>query len=69
MAWDETAICSGNPEFGGRGNPKQGDDYGAAPNIDHSQVCEQVCAALPVQARPQLRQGGFGGPAASGEGE
>ncbi|KAF5840255.1 glycoside hydrolase superfamily [Dunaliella salina] len=37
MNWDETAICCGNDQFGGRGNPKQGDDYGAAPNIDHSQ--------------------------------
>lgn len=38
LAWDASAICSNNPAFGGRGNPKQGDDYAAAPNIDHSQV-------------------------------
>lgn len=37
LAWDSTAICSNNPAFGGRGNPKQGDDYAAAPNVDHSQ--------------------------------
>ncbi|KAG2436035.1 hypothetical protein HYH02_011747 [Chlamydomonas schloesseri] len=37
LAWDASAICSNNPSFGGRGNPKQGDDYAAAPNIDHSQ--------------------------------
>ncbi|GLI71249.1 hypothetical protein VaNZ11_016372 [Volvox africanus] len=37
LAWDSSAICSNNPAFGGRGNPKQGDDYAAAPNIDHSQ--------------------------------
>ncbi|GIM08991.1 hypothetical protein Vretimale_12884 [Volvox reticuliferus] len=37
LAWDASAICSNNPAFGGRGNPKQGDDYAAAPNIDHSQ--------------------------------
>ncbi len=38
MAWDSSAICSNNPAYGGRGNPKQGDDYAAAPNVDHSQV-------------------------------
>lgn len=38
MAWDPSAICSNNPQFGGHGNPKQGDDFSAAPNIDHSQV-------------------------------
>lgn len=38
LAWDATAICHNNPAFGGRGNAKQGDDYAAAPNIDHSQV-------------------------------
>lgn len=37
LAWDASAICSNNPAFGGRGNPKQGDDYAAAPNIDHTQ--------------------------------
>ena len=36
LAWDKSAICSGNPEFGGTGNPKSGEDYGPAPNIDHS---------------------------------
>eukprot|EP00967_Tisochrysis_lutea_P149422 scaffold287203_cov18-Tisochrysis_lutea.AAC.1 len=38
MAWDATAICSNNPDYGGRGNPKQGDEFGAAPNIDHTQT-------------------------------
>lgn len=38
LPWDASAICSGNPDFEGRGNPKRGDDYTAAPNIDHSQV-------------------------------
>lgn len=38
LAWDSTAICCNNPAYGGRGNPKQGDDYTAAPNIDHTQV-------------------------------
>lgn len=35
LPWDATAICSGD-DFGGRGNPKRGDIYAAAPNIDHS---------------------------------
>mmetsp|Transcript_26573 Transcript_26573/g.67656 ORF Transcript_26573/g.67656 Transcript_26573/m.67656 type:complete len:709 (-) Transcript_26573:349-2475(-) len=37
LAWDATAICSNNPAYGGRGGPKQGDDYAAAPNVDHTQ--------------------------------
>ncbi|MEW5307361.1 MAG: hypothetical protein WDW36_009765 [Sanguina aurantia] len=36
LAWDASAICCNNASFGGRGNPKSGDDYVAAPNIDHS---------------------------------
>jgi hypothetical protein len=39
LAWDAGAICSNNPAFGGRGNHKTGDDYPAAPNVDHSKVC------------------------------
>lgn len=38
MAWDASAVCSNNPAYGGRGNPKQGDEFEAAPNIDHTQV-------------------------------
>lgn len=38
MAWDATAICHNNPAYGGKGGGKQGDDYPAAPNIDHTQV-------------------------------
>ena len=37
MPWDERAICRDNHQFGGQGNNKQGDDFTAAPNIDHSQ--------------------------------
>eukprot|EP00201_Polytomella_parva_P006777 CAMPEP_0175085634 /NCGR_PEP_ID=MMETSP0052_2-20121109/28778_1 /TAXON_ID=51329 ORGANISM="Polytomella parva, Strain SAG 63-3" /NCGR_SAMPLE_ID=MMETSP0052_2 /ASSEMBLY_ACC=CAM_ASM_000194 /LENGTH=746 /DNA_ID=CAMNT_0016357679 /DNA_START=151 /DNA_END=2387 /DNA_ORIENTATION=- len=37
LSWEASAICSNNPAFGGRGGAKQGDDYTAAPNIDHSQ--------------------------------
>jgi alpha-amylase len=35
LNWDQSAICSDNRAFGGRGNPKTGEDYGPAPNIDH----------------------------------
>ena len=37
-SWDESAICSNNPQFAGRGGRKEGDDFTAAPNIDHSQA-------------------------------
>ena len=36
MAWDQQAITTDNPEFGGRGAPGTGEDYGPAPNIDHT---------------------------------
>jgi alpha-amylase len=36
LAWDESAICRGNEQFGGTGAPSTGEPYGAAPNIDHS---------------------------------
>jgi len=36
LAWDESVITSNNPEWGGRGNAGSGDEYFAAPNIDHS---------------------------------
>ncbi len=38
LAWDASVITCNNPAWGGRGNPKQGEEYAAAPNIDHSQV-------------------------------
>jgi alpha-amylase len=38
LAWDNTAICNNNPAWSGRGAHKTGDDYPAAPNIDHTQV-------------------------------
>lgn len=37
LAWDESAVCFNNPVFGGTGNAKTGEDYVAAPNIDHTQ--------------------------------
>jgi hypothetical protein len=39
LAWDKSVICCNNPAFGGTGNAKTGEDYVAAPNIDHTQVC------------------------------
>jgi len=38
LAWDKSAICCNNPAFGGTGNAKTGEDYVAAPNIDHTNV-------------------------------
>ena len=38
LAWDKSAICCNNPAFGGTGSAKTGEDYVAAPNIDHTQV-------------------------------
>lgn len=37
LAWDKTYICHNNPAYGGTGNGKTGEDYHAAPNIDHTQ--------------------------------
>ena len=37
MAWDERAITTDNRAFQGQGNPGSGDDFHAAPNLDHSQ--------------------------------
>uniref|UniRef100_A0A7S0XFN2 alpha-amylase n=2 Tax=Mantoniella antarctica TaxID=81844 RepID=A0A7S0XFN2_9CHLO len=37
MNWDQKAITTDNPQFGGRGNHGTGEDYGPAPNIDHTQ--------------------------------
>lgn len=37
LPWDERAICCNNQRFGGKGAHKTGDDYVAAPNIDHTQ--------------------------------
>ena len=37
LAWDNSAICSNNPSYGGTGGYKAQEDYPAAPNLDHSQ--------------------------------
>lgn len=37
LAWDKSAICNNNHDYGGTGGRKTGEDYTAAPNIDHTQ--------------------------------
>ncbi|CAH9123882.1 unnamed protein product [Cuscuta epithymum] len=37
LNWDEHAIVADDPHFQGRGNKSSGDNFHAAPNIDHSQ--------------------------------
>ncbi len=37
LPWGTEAICNNNAVFGGTGNHKTGEDYTAAPNIDHTQ--------------------------------
>ncbi|CAJ1939920.1 unnamed protein product [Sphenostylis stenocarpa] len=37
LNWDERAIVADDPHFQGRGNKSSGDNFHAAPNIDHSQ--------------------------------
>ena len=41
LAWSEKAVCCNNSAFGGKGAHKTGEDYTAAPNIDHTQVRSQ----------------------------
>ena len=35
-AWDPSCICSGDEQYAGTGQPKEGSCFGAAPNLDHS---------------------------------
>ena len=37
LPWDASAVCCNNPAFGGTGAHKTGEDYAAAPNVDHTQ--------------------------------
>ncbi|KAG6429675.1 hypothetical protein SASPL_107727 [Salvia splendens] len=37
LNWDDHAVVSDDPHFQGRGNKSSGDNFHAAPNIDHSQ--------------------------------
>ncbi|KDP21224.1 hypothetical protein JCGZ_21695 [Jatropha curcas] len=37
LNWDDQAIVADDPHFQGRGNKSSGDNFHAAPNIDHSQ--------------------------------
>ncbi|GBF99921.1 glycoside hydrolase [Raphidocelis subcapitata] len=58
LAWDSSAICNNNPAWGGRGGRKTGDDYPAAPNIDHTQ--ERIRADITEWLR-YLKTVGFDG--------
>ncbi|XP_027362029.1 alpha-amylase 3, chloroplastic-like [Abrus precatorius] len=37
LNWDDRAVVADDPHFQGRGNKSTGDNFHAAPNIDHSQ--------------------------------
>ncbi|XVE53285.1 hypothetical protein DITRI_Ditri02bG0192300 [Diplodiscus trichospermus] len=37
LNWDDRAVVGDDPHFQGRGNKSNGDNFHAAPNIDHSQ--------------------------------
>ncbi|MCL7039096.1 hypothetical protein MKW94_015256 [Papaver nudicaule] len=37
LKWDDSAVVADDPHFQGRGNKSSGDNFHAAPNIDHSQ--------------------------------
>ena len=37
LNWDAHAIVSDDPHFRGRGNKSTGDNFHAAPNVDHKQ--------------------------------
>ncbi|KAK7309571.1 hypothetical protein RJT34_06410 [Clitoria ternatea] len=37
LNWDDRAVVADDPHFQGRGNRSSGDNFHAAPNIDHSQ--------------------------------
>ncbi|XP_021299560.1 alpha-amylase 3, chloroplastic isoform X1 [Herrania umbratica] len=37
LDWDDRAVVGDDPHFQGRGNKSSGDNFHAAPNIDHSQ--------------------------------
>ncbi|KAI3978016.1 hypothetical protein MKX01_032393 [Papaver californicum] len=37
LKWDDSALVADDPHFQGRGNKSSGDNFHAAPNIDHSQ--------------------------------
>ena len=46
-AWDPSCICSGDEQFAGTGQPKEGSCFGAAPNVDHSS--ERVRKVVPAR--------------------
>ena len=53
--WDAVAICCDNPEFGGTGGHKEGEDFTAAPNLDHN--CQRVkqVLSLPICSHHRFR--------------
>ncbi|PWA70799.1 alpha-amylase-like 3 [Artemisia annua] len=48
LNWDDRAVVGDDPHFQGRGNKSSGDNFHAAPNIDHSQdfVRKDLCEWL-----------------------
>ncbi|GJU18884.1 alpha-amylase 3, chloroplastic-like protein [Tanacetum coccineum] len=48
LNWDDRAVVADDPHFQGRGNKSSGDNFHAAPNIDHSQdfVRKDLCEWL-----------------------
>jgi len=59
LAWDESHVTSNNPEWSGRGAPSTGEEYWAAPNIDHTQ--ERVRKSLKEWMRWMREHVGFDG--------
>jgi hypothetical protein len=63
LAWDESAVTSDDPEFGGKGARDTGEDFHAAPDIDHTNVVVQAglkdfckCASLERLCGPYVAQ-------------
>lgn len=42
IAWDESAVTSDDPEFAGKGAKDTGDDFHAAPDLDHTNATVQA---------------------------
>jgi hypothetical protein len=59
LSWGPSAICCNNPAFGGTGNHKTGEDYTAAPNIDHTQ--ERIRNDIKAWLKYLRRNVGFDG--------
>lgn len=59
MDWGEWAICNDNPEYAGSGRSSTGDNFAAAPNIDHT--CEKVREDIAAWLQHMISDVGFGG--------